>query len=92
MVARFAGMDDIEIANNLIGDGNPMLHAAGPPANGGLGFLAACGVFGDELKKADPRRACSNREAVSIRGERDRTLALCLLLARVRAQRSVSWV
>jgi hypothetical protein len=49
--ARFAGMDDIEIANNLVGDGNPMLHAAGPPANGGLGFLAACGVFGDELKK-----------------------------------------
>jgi hypothetical protein len=39
VIAR--GMDDIEIANNLVGDGNPMLHAAGPPANGGLGFLAA---------------------------------------------------
>jgi len=72
--ARFAGMDD---RNRKQPDcGNPMLHAAGPPANGGLGFLAACGVFGDELKKADPRRACSNREAVSIRGERDRTLVL----------------
>jgi hypothetical protein len=47
--ARAAGLDDFEAADRWLGSGSPGAHI--PQIGGGLGFLAACGVFGDELKQ-----------------------------------------
>jgi len=49
--ARFAGMDNIETAERFVGVSSTIGQALGVRANG-LGFLAACGVFGEELRQA----------------------------------------
>jgi hypothetical protein len=48
--ARFAGMDDINTANRLIGMESPM-RAIPHLATSGVSFLAACGVFGEALRQ-----------------------------------------
>ena len=57
--ARAAGLDDLDEAQRILGPGSPTWEAgqamADPIGNNGvagtIGFLAACGVFGDELKQ-----------------------------------------
>jgi hypothetical protein len=48
--ARFAGMDDIDTANRLVGMESP-LRAMPYLAASGMGFLAACGVFGEAMRQ-----------------------------------------
>jgi hypothetical protein len=48
--ARFAGMDDIATANRWVG-ASSMVGRTLPQGAGGIGFLAACGVFSKELQQ-----------------------------------------
>jgi hypothetical protein len=49
--ARFAGMDDPEVANRYLGTGSPVLGNMSEIAQAGMGFLAACGCFGEQFKQ-----------------------------------------
>jgi hypothetical protein len=48
--ARFAGMDDIDAANRLIGMESP-LRAMPHLVASNMGFLAACGCFGEAMRQ-----------------------------------------
>jgi hypothetical protein len=51
--ARFAGMDDPATADHWLGASSVIGRSMPAPwATGGMGFLAACGVFGEELRQA----------------------------------------
>ena len=53
--ARFAGMNDFATADHWLGMSSAIgrsMPVLGPMATGGMGFLAACGVFGEELRQA----------------------------------------
>jgi hypothetical protein len=48
--AAYAGMDDFEVADSLIGSKSP--NSKDPLLCGaGVSFLAACGAFGEEIKR-----------------------------------------
>jgi hypothetical protein len=52
--ARFAGMNDSATADHWFGASSAIgrtLSVLGPMATGGMGFLAACGVFGEQLRQ-----------------------------------------
>jgi hypothetical protein len=48
--ARFTGLDDITTAERFFGPSSPVGQAFGIRGNG-VGFLAACGAFGEELRQ-----------------------------------------
>jgi hypothetical protein len=52
--ARFAGLDDPATADRWFGASSAIGRSGlpWPLATGGVGFLAACGVFGEELRQA----------------------------------------
>jgi hypothetical protein len=51
--ARFAGMNDPATADHWFGAGSAVGQTMPAPwGTGGMGFLAACGVFGEELRQA----------------------------------------
>jgi hypothetical protein len=49
--ARFAGVDDIETADRFLGLGSAIGAFDPRFAGAGVGFLAACGVFGEEARQ-----------------------------------------
>jgi hypothetical protein len=53
--ARFAGMNDLAMADHWLGASSAIGRTM-PWALGGMGFLAACGVFGEELRQVALRR------------------------------------
>jgi hypothetical protein len=51
--ARYAGMDDLATADRWLGLNSAIGRTMPTPwATAGIGFLAACGVFGEELRQA----------------------------------------
>jgi hypothetical protein len=61
--ARYAGVDNIGEAYRFFGP-NSKAAALGPVGNG-LGFLAACGVFGEEIEQKGTRRSSFDAEALA---------------------------
>jgi hypothetical protein len=50
--ARYAGMDDLATADRWLGLNSAIGRTMPAPwATAGMGFLAACGVFGEELRQ-----------------------------------------
>lgn len=49
--AKFAGMDDYDAADHWVGPSSIIGRSGRAHATAGLGFLAGCGVFGDEIKR-----------------------------------------
>jgi hypothetical protein len=49
--ARFAGMNDPEVANRYLGTGSPMFGDMPELAGIAMGFLAGCGAFGEAAKQ-----------------------------------------
>ena len=49
--ATYAGMDDIETADRLVGTQSAIIAAGVAAPNHGLAFLAGCGVFGEEMRQ-----------------------------------------
>ena len=49
--AKYAGMNVYDEADRWLGPGSAIGQSGMPNATAGLSFLAACGVFGDEIKR-----------------------------------------
>jgi hypothetical protein len=49
--AQYAGMGDLETADGWLGAGSAIGQSDLPHSTAGMGFLAACGVFGGEIKR-----------------------------------------
>jgi hypothetical protein len=49
--AQYAGMDDYDEADRWLGASSVIGRSDLPHGIAGIGFLAACGVFGDEIRR-----------------------------------------
>ena len=49
--SKFSGMDDFETADRFLGAQSAIGASGLPVATAGMGFLAGCGCFGEEIKQ-----------------------------------------